>query len=262
MRKLILVDEVWNVIKDVLDPPHKKPRAGRPTSDAKKIFAAIFFMTENNVKWKNLPRELGARSTVHGRLMAWARSGALEKTFVLMRNVYLSLGANFENWCSTDTSLAKASRARFSGKNPTDRGKQGIKKAVLCDSNGAPLVLDVFPANMHDSKTLKSLLVQAKQFCTAPLTIIAADSAYDAKSLRANAAKSNFVLHAATNKRGTKKDVPVIKPQQRWVVEATHSWLNNYRGVRICEAKTKASYMGFLFIAATTVLFQKVLIFG
>jgi len=51
--------------------------------------------------------------------------------------------------------LKKSPFEQFGGKNPTDIAKMGIKHAVLVDRKWAPMFSAVFPANKHDSKTLK-----------------------------------------------------------------------------------------------------------
>jgi transposase len=41
-----------------------------------------------------------------------------------------------------------------SGKNPTDRGKQGTKRHLVVDAHGIPLAVLVSAANVHDSKMM------------------------------------------------------------------------------------------------------------
>lgn len=45
-----------------------------------------------------------------------------------------------------------AGRLKKTGRNPTDRGKQGVKRSLLTDANGLPLSLVVAGANVHDIK--------------------------------------------------------------------------------------------------------------
>ena len=40
------------------------------------------------------------------------------------------------------------------GKNPTDRGKQGTKRHLVVDAHGIPLAVLVSAANVHDSKMM------------------------------------------------------------------------------------------------------------
>ncbi len=43
-----------------------------------------------------------------------------------------------------------AGRLKKTGRNPTDRGKQGVKRSLMTDANGLPLSLVVSGANTHD----------------------------------------------------------------------------------------------------------------
>lgn len=44
------------------------------------------------------------------------------------------------------------------GRNPTDRGKQGVKRSLMTDANGLPLALAVAGANTHDIKLVADTL--------------------------------------------------------------------------------------------------------
>jgi putative transposase len=44
------------------------------------------------------------------------------------------------------------------GKNPTDRGKLGVKRSVLIDGRGVPLAAAVDGANVHDQKLVTATL--------------------------------------------------------------------------------------------------------
>ena len=250
-----LAEKIWHVVMPVLQII--KLHRGRPQHNPKKAFLGILYVLENGIKWSCLPRYYGAKSTVHGKYMKWVLAGLIQKAFEAIRALYLANSSAFNNWYATDTSSCKAPYANFSGKNPTDRAKRGVKKNILCDSRGAPLVLTVAPANRHDSKTLLELLDLAKAIKPNMLVIVAADSAYDSSKLKKAAADRGFVLHAATNKR-RRNDSTIIRPKGRWIVEGCHSWLNNFRAVKTCFAKTSQSFLGFVLLAATVRLFQMI----
>ena len=255
----ILAEKIWAVAEPILQT--ETQRIGRPEFDIRRTFFGIFFVLENGIKWRCLPGEYGKVSTVHGKFMKWIRNGKIQKLFALIRNEYLLKSDAFNNWYAVDTSYSKAPYAKYSGKNPTDRGKRGIKKNLAIDSRGAPLAVCVGPANQHDSQTLLEILKLVKQIKRSNLSIIAADSAYDSNELRKAASKDGFVLHASTNKRRN-KNCRIIKPKGRWQVEPVHSWLNNFRSIKICYAKNKETFLGFLQIAATVQLFKMATIFG
>jgi transposase len=248
-----IAEKLWPVVEPILQI--EKGKVGRPEFDPYKAFSGILYILESGSKWRLLPPEYGKPSTVHGKFMNWIRNNFIANIFEIMRRNYLSGCHSFPNWYAVDTSYAKAPYARCGGKNPTDRGKRGIKKNLITDSRGAPLVVSLGPANQHDSKTLLPMLNLARQIKHASFSIIAADSAYDSKLLRKKAAAIGFVLFAAKNKRRN-KDCPVIKPKGRWQIEATHSWLNNFRSVKTCYAKLHESFLAFLQIAAAIQLFR------
>ncbi len=41
-------------------------------------------------------------------------------------------------------------RVKKTGKNPTDRGKQGVKRSLLTEANGIPVSVAIDGANRHD----------------------------------------------------------------------------------------------------------------
>src|SRR3954471_15508414 len=63
-------------------------------------------------------------------------------------------------WLSVDGCLTKAplSRSEVVGRNPTDRGKQGVKRSLLVDGRGVPLALVVGPANRNGHLLLADTL--------------------------------------------------------------------------------------------------------
>lgn len=251
--KNILAEKIWPVAEAILQK--EKQRTGRREYSVKHTFFGIVYVLENGIKWRCLPHEYGKASTIHGKFMKWIREGKIQSIFEKMRNEYLLKTSAFKNWYAVDTSYCKAPYAKNSGRNPTDRGKRGLKKNLAIDSRGAPLAIGIAPANKHDSKTLLDILGSIQKIKRSDLSIIAADSAYDAKHLRSEALKNGFLLHASTNKRRNKKK-DVVKPKGRWKVEFTHSWFNNFRSLKICYTKSDMAFLGFLQIAATIQLFR------
>jgi putative transposase len=63
------------------------------------------------------------------------------------------------DWQSLDSSTVKAPFARAAvGPAPTDRGKQGTKRSILCDRRGLPLALVIEGANRHDMKLVPATI--------------------------------------------------------------------------------------------------------
>lgn len=255
----IIAEKLWSVAGPILQKA--KGTVGRPEFEARKAFFGILYVLENGIKWRNLPAEYGKPTTVHGKFIKWTKEGKMRKVFEETRKIYMLKTDAFKNWYTADTSSCKAPYAKCGGKNPTDRSKRGIKKNIAVDSRGAPLAVDIAPANQHDSKTLEQVVNQINTFKQPGLSIVAVDSAYDSKQLQKKLLAQGLVLHSASNKRRNKKKDIVI-PKGRWIVEAVHSWLNNFRALKICYAKNYESILSFLHIALSALLFKKILIFG
>lgn len=103
-------------------------------------------------------------------------------------------------WLSVDGCLTKAPLARSEvvGRNPTDRGKRGVKRSLLVDARGMPLGLAVGPANRNDhlllSATLDGLIVPRP----APARLVqhlCLDLGYDDAGSRREAAQRGYVAH-------------------------------------------------------------------
>ena len=69
------------------------------------------------------------------------------------------------------------------GRNPTDRGKQGVKRSVLTEGHGIPVGLAVDGANRHDMKlvreTLESIIVERPESTEEQPQGICLDKGYD-----------------------------------------------------------------------------------
>lgn len=251
--KKIIAEKMWDVIAPILVV--KKGGRGRPEFDVRKAFFGILYVLENGIKWRCLPAEFGKVTTVHGKFIRWIRNGTLKRLFQQCRDNYWLSSKAFKNWYSIDTSMAKAPYAFDGGKNPTDRGKRGVKKNIIVDSQGAPMLVDVAPANRHDAHTFLQMLLQMKPILKTEITILTGDSAYHSAKLSQEAVQYGIVLHTSQNRRRS-KTVSAIRPVGRWVIERTHSWLNNFRAVKTCYAKLREVCLAFLHIAASVLLFR------
>lgn len=250
-----IAEELWNFVAHIFTKSHKS--VGRPEYSPKNTFLGVWYVMENSIKWRCLPSYYGKPSTVHGKLMQWIQKGLCGEMFEYLRNSYFKTSKAFKNWLAIDTSASKASLAKHGGKSPVDRSKRGIKKNIVTDSWGTVLAVGVAPGNRHDSKTFDAIFPEIKKLKRVALTVIAADSAYDAKRLRKKCSESGFVLHHATKTR-KHDNAPHVKPKGRWIVEAAHSWLNNFRGIRTCFSKHSESMLFFLRLASSSLMFRRI----
>lgn len=136
------------------------------------------------------------------------------------------------------------------GKNPTDRGKLGVKRSVLTDARGIPLGVAVAGANVHDQKlvgeTWKSLPVRRPQPHPRHQQHLCADKGYDAEAVRRAAARRKYVVHIPRKGQEASLVRRRYAKARRWVVERTHSWINRARRLLIRWEKKADNYLAFL----------------
>nr|WSX48628.1 IS5 family transposase [Streptomyces sp. NBC_00974] len=189
--------------------------------------------------------------TIRRRVKEWAGLGISEKVHALALEAYdrmigLGLGE-----ISVDGCITKApSGGDKAGRSPVDRGKQGLKRSVASDACGVPLGIASDKANRHDSPLLGPTLEAAKeQVGPLPDTVnVNLDRSYDSAKSRALIAELGFTAEIA------RKGVPApLQAGKRWVVERTHSWMNDYGKLRRCTERNGEVVDFYLYLAAALV---------
>jgi len=250
---LIITNSLWNEIKEVI--PVKNTAVGRPEWCPKRTLEGVFFVLHTGCQWFALPPCYGNPKTIHGKFMKWCRTGVFAKIHKVALEYYLQNSDCEILWFAIDTSHRKSPFAVWAGKNPTDRSRHGVKISMITDWFGAPLTFILGASNRHDSKFFIPTLETLKFPSIEKAKIIAADSAYDSKKLRAIAKDKNYVLLAATNKRRN-KNKENYQPTGRWIIERTFGWISWHRGLKTCWCKTKNAFFGFVSFACSIQLFR------
>lgn len=70
-----MTDRQWATVVSLLPPPRQKIKSGRPRMDDRRAMDAIRYVLSTGSRWKDLPPEMGAPSTVHDRFREWAMAG-------------------------------------------------------------------------------------------------------------------------------------------------------------------------------------------
>ena len=137
------------------------------------------------------------------------------------------------------------------GPNPTDRGKNGVKKSVLVEADGGPLAVVIEGANVHDTnllaQTLESVVVPRPVPTAQAPQNLCLDKGYDNPTGRAAVAEWRYSPHV--RRIGEEKlDLTGKKrhPARRWVVERTLAWLSKCRGLLVRYDKKARNYLGML----------------
>jgi transposase len=137
------------------------------------------------------------------------------------------------------------------GANPTDRGKQGVKRSLLTEAAGIPIGIAIDGANRHDMKmvrhTLQSILANRPEPTKAMPQWLCLDKGYDFDEVREIVKEFGFTAHI----RARGEEAQAIKNEagfkaRRWVVERTHSWMNRFRRILVRWEKLAETYLAML----------------
>jgi transposase len=262
MAKPLVPDQLWNMLQPLLPPP--KPRRfrypGRKPIDDRKALTGILFVLKTGIPWEDLPAEMGCGSGMScwRRLRDWNKAGVWPRLHqVLLQRLD---NAHLINWtrAAIDGSFARAlGGVEGSGKNPTDRGRPGVKHNVLVDANGVPLAGDVTPANTPEIKELLPLVDSCGPFDEAdqPQRLPAklyGDRACDSEPHREQLRQRHIEPKLAKRNSEHGSGLGVF----RWVAERTLSWLHGFRKLRLVTEKTQEMQFAFFNFALALICYR------
>jgi len=255
-------DDLWERIEPLLPAERPHPKGGRPWQPARQMLDAIFYVLRTGCQWKALPRSLGAPSTVHERFQHWVEAGVFRRLWASGLLEYDErVGIDWE-WQAMDGALTKAPLGGEStGRNPTDRGKGGVKRSLLTEGRGVPVGLSVDGANRHDMKlvdrTLASIPVERPTPTPEEPQQLSLDKGYDYAAVRETVAAYGYTAHIRTRgeEATARRDIPGYRAR-RWLVERTHSWMNRFRRLLIRWEKKVDHYLAFLHFACAWIAFR------
>ncbi|MFC1612155.1 IS5 family transposase [Myxococcota bacterium] len=255
-------DELWDLVCDLLPPEPYRPLGGRPPVPNRVILAAIVYRLKTGCQWKALPGQFGSGSTCHRRFQEWVRLGVFRDIFEITLRFYDDLvGIDWE-WASLDSAMVKAPKGgTFTGPNPTDRAKSGVKRHILTDGNGVPLAAEITGANVHDKwlvgQTLDGVVLLDGRGVRRPKNLCL-DKGYDYDDCEYEVRARRIEPHI--RRRGESPLLGVVngKPR-RWVVERTNSWHNRYRSLLVRWERKGENYRALLQLACGLIAYHQTL---
>ncbi|EMO10146.1 transposase, IS4 family [Leptospira borgpetersenii str. Noumea 25] len=155
--------------------------------------------------------------------------------------------------------MQRLQRGDFTGPNPTDRGKRGIKRHILVDRSGAPIAFVIASAETHDSKLLFPNLKRFRILRNSKVLkpeILSLDKAYATNEIKAKL-KKDKIRYRIPNKKNAKNPERIVplKPF-RWTVERTFAWFNAFRGIKTCWEFKLENYTALFQLAFAFILFR------
>src|SRR3712207_5304490 len=130
MAKELLPDALWARIAPLLPPEPPKPKGGRPRVSDRAALTGILFVLKTGIPWEYLPAEMGCGSgmTCWRRLRDWCQAGVWRRLHqVLLEELAQADRIDWDR-AALDSAAVPAPGGQETGKNPTDRGKQGTKR--------------------------------------------------------------------------------------------------------------------------------------
>jgi putative transposase len=153
------------------------------------------------------------------------------------------------------------SGGKKTGKNPTDRGKEGTKKSLLTDGGGGPLGVVIAGANVVEQKLLKATIEAIVVERPDPAEVeqhLSLDKGYDNPNGRAAAAGAGYTPHI---RRIGEEKKPCDRSKghkpRRWVVERTFAWLSKCRGLLVRYEKKDGNYLGLIQMACGLLWYRR-----
>ncbi len=139
-------------------------------------------------------------------------------------------------------------------------GKKGTKRSLLVDARGAPLSLIVAGANRHDVKllpeTLDAIVIRRPRPTRTRPQNLCVDKGYAGKPALQQMLARRYIPHVPPKGTSKPRRRTRGKKARRWVVERTHSWMNNYRKLRVRYEKKAANFEGLLHLAAALICWR------
>jgi transposase len=196
-------------------------------------------------------------STIRRRLKEWAEAGVAQRIHAIALAAYDQIIGLELNDLSVDGCITKAPcGGDKAGPSPVDRRKNGLKRSVSCEGYGIPLGIVSIGANRHDSPLLGPTFDAAKaQTGRLPTDVTAhLDAGYDSQITRTLLNDLGF-----DGEISSKHAPAAIQVGKRWVIERTHSWMNDYGKLRRCTDKNGAIVDFYLYLAATLVTIRQLI---
>jgi putative transposase len=148
------------------------------------------------------------------------------------------------------------------GRNPTDRGKLGVKRSVIVEAAGIPLGLATDGANRNDCKltepTLSSIMIERPRATREAPQGVCLDKAYDHDFVRELLTELDYTPHIRSRgeeARDLRADLG--ERARRWVVERVHSWINRYRALLIRWSKKPTNHDALLSFCFALITWQQ-----
>jgi transposase len=253
-----LTDPIWEQVQALIPEPVDDHPLGchRPRVLDRVVFDLLVNALVFGAGYRRIADARCSATTLRRRRDEWIAAGVMNRLEQLAREAYdkmigLQLGDVAVDGCLTKAPCG----GQVAGRNPTDRGKLGIKRSTLVDAGGLPLGVVSAPANRHDSPLLAPTLDILKDLGPLPeRTCVHLDAGYDSHITRALLAERGLDGQIA------RKGLPApVQATKRWPVERTHAWHNTFFRLARCPERRQAVADFYISLANAVILIRRLL---
>lgn len=254
-----LSDDQWDKIKRFI------PRAGKGgrqrETNMRRVVDAIFYISVNGCKWRNLPKDFPPWQTVYRYFVLMRKTHKWKKIhYALYEEARAEAGK-----AKQPTLLAMDSQSVKTGKNASvstrgyDGGKKvkGRKRHLVTDSLGLMVDVAVTPANTHDTKGgIKVLEKVKKRWKQSKIRKIVADKGYRGELLK-NFVQAQFKADIEIGQNHSSIAKGFVPAKHRWVVERGFAWLGDYWRLSIDRERLLRNSVAFVRIAFIRLMLRR-----
>lgn len=228
----------------------------RPRIDDALVFNKIVEVLVFGGGYERIADDTCSATTMRRRRDEWIRLGIWERLKLACLDAYdqmvgLDLAVLAVDGCTTKAVCG----GDCAGRSPVDRAKGGMKRSQLAEGAGIPLATVSAPANTVDHALLGQTLDELKDFQPLPAEVtVHLDAGYDYRPCREELDQRG--LHGQIAHRGEPAPIQV---GNRWVVERTNSWMNDFGKLRRCTERRQACIDAYLDLAAAIITIRALL---
>jgi transposase len=235
-----IIEPIWQQFRALLPERKVDHPLGchRPRIPDRVVFEKLAQVLVFGCAYQRIADGTCSATTLRERRDEWIEIGAMDALREIVLEAYdRYIGLQLSE-VAVDRCITKAPcGGEKAGKNPVDRGKQGIKRSTAVDAEGIPIASVTDPANRHDSPLLVPTLEHASTSVGGlPEGVgVYLDRGYDSEITRQRLEQRGLV--AEISKKG--KPAP-LQATKRWVVERTSSWHNAHKKLVWCTERRGA----------------------
>jgi transposase len=256
-----LLEPLWDQFSALLpcrpayDPAHPLG-CHRPRVSDRVVFDKLIQVLRFGCSYEAVADRACSATTIRARRDEWIRAGVFAKLKHAALDAYDRIAGLVLEEVLVDGCIAKApGGGQGAGRSPVDRGKQGRKRSVLTDGTGIPLGRVLAPAARHDSPLLAPTLDKLGELGPLPGAIrVHLDAGYDSGKTRDELAGRGMT--GQTARRGVKAPV---QAGQRWPVERTNAWHNNYTRLARCYERRENVIDAFFDLADAIITLRRLI---